>query len=168
MNQDDVNEALKPLGDLLKTGAVRSIQFSITKNISSIEYCFSNGVTRYAVMTAINKLAEKEVIKSIKIFDMMLYRARIKNCGAVVPVLPNHENNNEQIPGSLNEKKTLEVEPDDKKTTQNEWFAINITRSPLIKRLTDNGFTPEQVKSWGCSNESQVSSYLTAQLMRNK
>jgi hypothetical protein len=47
-----------------------------------------------------------------------------------------------------------------------DWHSINITRQPLIKRLEENGFTPNEVKEWKLSNETQISKKLTELLIK--
>lgn len=167
MQQDEIVIALTDLIEALKSPLTKSIQFAVTKNITAIEACLANGVSRKDLISIINKAVGSEKIKSTDIFKQLLVRAR-KRKSPVQPTLSAGDSciQKNDNPGlRANEKNGA---TDGIIIETKEWFAVNITRQPLIKRLTENGYSPSDVKSWGCNNESQVSSYLTALLMRNR
>ncbi|HDL7537476.1 TPA: hypothetical protein PXN94_004205 [Yersinia enterocolitica] len=47
-----------------------------------------------------------------------------------------------------------------------DWHGINVTRPVLIERLTEHGFTPDQVKGWGLASETQISKKLTELIIK--
>ena len=167
MQQDEIVKALTDLIEALKSPLTKSIQFAVTKNITAIEACLANGVSRKDLISIINKAVGSEKIKSTDIFKQLLVRARKRKS----PVQPMLSASDSCIQKSDDPGFRADEKPGVKNETAaetKEWFAVNITRQPLIKRLTENGYSPSDVKSWGCSNESQVSSYLTTLLMRNR
>ena len=171
MKIDEIERTIKSLTDTLSSPLIKSIQFAISSNIDAIDLCLLGGVSQKALLEIINKNVSEDgsKIKNIGVFKQLLVRARAKKQGSgtaptSVPTIQRHDNKSSPI-NPINEN----CDTTDKLGVETkEWFAVNITRQPLIKRLTENGYSPSDVKSWGCSNESQVSSYLTSLLMRNK
>lgn len=68
--------------------------------------------------------------------------------------------------GSVKPENTKVIDSVTQEHEISDWHGVNITRPVLIERLTENGFTPDQVKSWGLASETQISKKLTELIIK--
>lgn len=147
----DIKETLLALINDLNNPLIKSMQHSFNKHISAIEECKEFGVSDIMLAKTLNEELEVKITKAY--LNTLISRAR-KPKGST--------NNKNKTDSSAVIKKEIIQTNSIANEVLDEWKQKTlVTSERLVRKLTESGYTIEDVKSWNCPNEMQITNRLT-------
>ncbi|UJF17236.1 hypothetical protein L0B53_00215 [Vibrio sp. SS-MA-C1-2] len=150
----DINRLKTQIGQDIKSKhySFRSI---IKRHIHIIEYLVKNeGFSYKSIFTALELPSYDYFIRSIR-------HAKSLNEDSHIHLSQEANETQYKEDDSINITKPVKDEVKSTHFTKEDWQYVGITSDYLIKKINSLNITPEQVKSWKCSNEFQITKKVT-------
>jgi len=134
-----------------KIGKIREL-------FEEIEEAKRTGVSNADLVTVLN---ERGIDVNLKTFENMLYRIRQEKVNKPIPTIQKTRrvDKTKELPTP---ERTGESKLDGGSLyPEDDWLVVGVSNTRLIEDLHEQGFSPEDVREWGCSNDAARRNKLT-------